>query len=46
MKYFPFKILILCILMPPVLYITFVQVLEKKLQTRYGDENVSIILSA
>ena len=31
MKYFPFKILILCILMPPVLYIASVQVLEKKL---------------
>ena len=38
MKYFPFKILILCILMPPILYIASVQVLEKKLQSRYSDE--------
>ncbi len=38
MKYFPFKILILCILMPPVLYVTSVQVLEKKLQALYSDE--------
>ena len=38
MKYFPFKILILCILMPPVLYITSVQVLEKKLHSLYSDE--------
>ena len=38
MKYFPFKILTLCILMPPILYIASVQVLEKKLQSRYSDE--------
>jgi len=38
MKYFPFKILILSILMPPVLYITSVQVLENKLQSQYSDE--------
>jgi len=38
MKYFPFKILILCILMPPVFYITSVQVLEKKLHSLYSDE--------
>lgn len=38
MQYFPFKILILCILMPPILYIASVQVLEKKLQSRYSDE--------
>jgi hypothetical protein len=38
MKYFPFKILILCILMPPVLYIASVQALEKKLQSLYSDE--------
>jgi len=38
MKYFPFKILILCILMPPVLYIASVQVLEKRLQSLYSDE--------
>ena len=38
MKYFPFKILILCILLPPVLYTTSIQILEKKLQSCYRDE--------
>ena len=38
MKYFPFKILILCILMPPILYIASVQVLENQLQSRYSHE--------
>lgn len=38
MKYFPFKILILCILIPPVLYITSVQVLEKRLRYLYSNE--------
>jgi hemerythrin superfamily protein len=38
MKYFPFKILILCILMPPLLYIASVQMLEKKLQSLYSNE--------
>src|SRR6056297_3366220 len=32
-KYFPFKILILCILLPPVLYILTIQVLETHLET-------------
>ncbi|MEE4365021.1 MAG: hypothetical protein V2J08_13880 [Desulfotignum sp.] len=34
-KYFPFKILILCILLPPVLYILTIQVLEKHLETSF-----------
>jgi hypothetical protein len=34
-KYFPFKILILCILLPPILYILTIQVLEKHLQTTF-----------
>jgi len=38
MKYFPFKILILCILVPPMLYIVSVQTLEKKLQSIYTQE--------
>jgi uncharacterized protein YpmB len=38
MKHFPFKILILCILMPPVLYIASVQVIETKLQSLYSGE--------
>ena len=38
MKYFPFKILIICILLPPVLYILSIQTLEGYLQTRYAKE--------
>jgi hypothetical protein len=38
MKYFPFKILIICILLPPVLYILSMQTLESKLQKRYTKE--------
>ena len=38
MKYFPFKILLLCILMPPFLYLASVHVLEKKLQSVYRDK--------
>ncbi len=44
MKYFPFKILILCILMPPVLYIASIQVIEKKLQSLYSNEIEEIYL--
>lgn len=35
MKYLSFKILILCILLPPVLYILTVQSVEKNLKVRY-----------
>jgi hypothetical protein len=38
MKYFPFKILIICILLPPVLYILSMQALEGHLKTRYAKE--------
>ena len=38
MKHFPFKILIICILLPPVLYILTVQTLETHLQKRYARE--------
>lgn len=34
-KYFPFKILILCILLPPVLYVLTIQVLENHLETTF-----------
>ncbi len=37
-KYFPFKILILCILLPPVLYILTIQVLEQHLETTFKKE--------
>ncbi len=35
MKYFSIKILILCILLPPVLYVFSIQVIESHLQDRY-----------
>lgn len=38
MKHFPFKILILCILLPPVLYIITVPTIEKRLQATYTNE--------
>ena len=38
MKHFPFKILIICIILPPVLYILSIQTLEGHLQTRYIKE--------
>ena len=34
-KYFPFKILILCILLPPVMYILTIQVLENHLEKTF-----------
>jgi len=38
MRFFPFKILILCILVPPVFYIFSVQKIEQHLKTAYTDE--------
>lgn len=38
MKYFSFKIVILCILLPPVVYIFSVQSLETHLKNRYASE--------
>lgn len=38
MKYLSFKFLILCILLPPVLYIFSVQSIESRLKTRYTNE--------
>ena len=38
MKFFSFKILILCILLPPVLYIISVQSIERHLKNRYAKE--------
>lgn len=38
MKYLSFKFLILCILLPPVLYIFSVQAIESRLKTRYTNE--------
>lgn len=38
MKYFPFKILIVCIFLPPVLYIASLQSIERYLHARYARE--------
>ena len=38
MKYLPFKILILCVFLPPVLYIFSVQSIERYLQGKYLTE--------
>ncbi len=37
MRFFPFKILILCILLPPVVYIFSVQKIEQRLNVAYTD---------
>ena len=37
MRHFPFKILILCVLLPPVVYVFSIQLLEKTLQARYDE---------
>jgi len=44
MAHFPFKILIICILLPPVLYILSMQTLEGHLQTRYTKEMEEIYI--
>ena len=35
MRYFPFKTLILCVLLPPLVYVFSIQLLEKTLRARY-----------
>lgn len=38
MRYFPFKIFVLCILLPPVLYLLSVQWIEQYMEARYTTE--------
>jgi hypothetical protein len=38
MRHFPFKTLILCILLPPLVYVFSIQQLEKTIQARYDQE--------
>ena len=38
MRYFPFKTLILCVLLPPFVYVFSIQLLEKTIQARYAEE--------
>ena len=44
MKYFSFKILILCILLPPVLYIFSIQLIESHLRNKYLHEIENIYI--
>jgi len=44
MKYFPFKILILCVFLPPVLYIVSVQSIERYLHDAYQREIENIYI--
>lgn len=37
MRYFPFKTLILCVLLPPLVYVFSIQLLERAVQARYDD---------
>jgi hypothetical protein len=43
MRHFPFKILILCVLLPPLVYIYSIQFLEKAIQARY-ERDLSVML--
>lgn len=38
MRHFPFKTLILCVLLPPFVYVFSLQLLEKTIQARYAEE--------
>jgi hypothetical protein len=38
MRHFPFKTLILCILLPPLVYVFSIQLIEKTIQARYDEE--------
>ena len=42
MRHFPFKTLILCVLLPPIVYIFSIQLLEKTIQTRYAEELAAV----
>ena len=44
MKYFPFKVLVLCILLPPVAYILTIQLLEQQLERTVEKEIRKIYL--
>lgn len=38
MRHFPFKTLVLCILLPPLVYVFSIQQIEKTIQARYDEE--------
>lgn len=42
MRHFPFKTLILCVLLPPLVYVFSIQLLERRLERRY-DEALAVV---
>jgi hypothetical protein len=38
MRHFPFKTLILCVLLPPLVYVSSIQLLEKSIRARYDNK--------
>lgn len=44
MRHFPFKILILCVLLPPLVYIYSIQFLEKAIHARYEQELSAVLI--
>lgn len=44
MRHFPFKTLILCVLLPPLVYVFSVQLLERRLERRYDEALAAVYL--
>ena len=44
MRHFPFKTLILCVLLPPLVYVFSVQLLERSLERRYDEALAAVYL--
>ena len=44
MRHFPFKILIICVLLPPLLYIYSIQLVEKAIHLRYEKDLAAILI--
>ena len=44
MRYFPIKVLILCVLLPPLLYIASIQLMERAIHTRYEKELARVMV--
>ncbi|MFO7645592.1 MAG: hypothetical protein R6W95_14505 [Desulfosarcina sp.] len=44
MRHFPFKTLILCVLLPPLVYVFSIQLLERRLERRYDEALAAVYL--
>jgi hypothetical protein len=44
MRYFPFKTLILCVLLPPLVYVFSIQQLEKRIHARYDEALAAVYI--